>query len=108
MVHFSGVSGFLFAIAASFAIATSPAAAQSAPNKVPAYPPPPSKALAPPPVSGVKYACPKGYVKSDDILRIQGLRVCLPIGGGNSTASDIEAAPQGVQHSAAPPFGAGT
>jgi hypothetical protein len=107
MLRFSAVSVFLLALAASFAIATSSALAQSAPNKVPAYPPPPSKALAPAPVSADQYACPKGYVKPDQSLRIQGLKVCLPAGSGGSAASDIEAPPQGGQRSAAFPFGSG-
>ena len=81
------------ALAASVAIALPLAFAQGIPNnQIPAITPvPPPRILAPPTV-GAKYDCPTGYAKPDLLLRIQNLRMCLPVGSAGLTPSGGTAA----------------
>ena len=85
------------ALAASVTIALPLAFAQGIPNnQIPAITPvPPAKVLAPLTVPGAQYDCPTGYAKPDLPLRVQNLRVCLPVGSANLTPSGIVANPPG-------------
>jgi len=70
-------------LATCVTIAVPPASAQGIQNKqIPAAiaPVPPAKALTPAPVPGSKYDCPVGYTKPELLLRVQNLRMCLPVG----------------------------
>jgi len=65
-------------------------------NQLPAIlPAPPSKVLAPPIASGSQYDCPTGYAKPDSVLRVQNLKVCLPIGSAGLTPSGVSINPTG-------------
>lgn len=82
------------ALAASVTIALPLASAQGIPNKqIPAViaPFPPPKVLAPPAVPGAQYDCPTGYAKPELLLRVQNLKICLPVGKAGLTPSDIAA-----------------
>jgi len=88
---------FLPALAVSATIALPLAFAQGIPNnQIPAVtPPPPPKVPAPPTVSGAQYDCPTGYAKPDLPLRVQNLKVCLPVGSAGLTPSGIAVNPPG-------------
>jgi len=83
------------ALAASVTIALPLASAQGIPNKeIPAITPvPPPKVLTPPSVPGAQYDCPTGYAKPELLLRVQNLRICLPVGTAGFTPSGIAANP---------------
>ena len=77
-----------------FALRT--ASAQGIPNnEIPAITPAPAKVLAPVTVPGVQYECPTGYAKPDLLLRVQNLRICLPVGSASLTPSGIAGNPSG-------------
>ena len=60
-------------------------------NQIPAIKPvPPPKVPASPTVPGAQYDCPTGYTKPDLPLRVQNLKVCLPVGSAGLTPSGIE------------------
>jgi hypothetical protein len=86
---------FLPGLAASVTIALPLAFAQGIPNnQIPAITPvPPAKVLAPPTVPGAQYDCPSGYAKPDLPLRVQNLKVCLPVGSAGLTPSGIAVNP---------------
>jgi hypothetical protein len=81
-------------LAGSVIIALPPASAQGIPNtRVPTIlPAPPAKIVAPATVPGTEYDCPTGYAKPDLPLRIQNLKVCLPVGSAGLTPSGGTAA----------------
>jgi hypothetical protein len=84
------------ALAASVTIALPLAFAQSIPNKqIPGILPVPPPKVPTPPVPGAKYDCPAGYAKPDLLLRVQNLRICLPVGTAGLTPSGIAANPAG-------------
>jgi hypothetical protein len=95
------------ALAASVTITLPLAFAQSIPNnQIPAITPvPPPKVLAPPTVPGTQYDCPTGYTKPDLPLRIQNLKVCLPVGSAGLTPSGIAVNPPGSTTAATIPGG---
>jgi hypothetical protein len=92
------------ALAASVTIGLPLASAQGIPNKqIPAIvPAPPPKAMAPAAVPGTQYDCPTGYAKPDLLLRVQNVRICLPVGSPGSTPSGIPANPPGSTATAIP------
>ena len=83
------------ALAATVTIGLPLASAQVIPNRqVPAITPaPPPKVLVPAAVPGTQYECPAGYAKPDQLLRVQNVRICLPVGSAGSTPSGIPANP---------------
>jgi hypothetical protein len=85
------------ALAASVTIALPLAFAQGIPsNQIPAITPvPPPKVVAPLTVPGAQYDCPTGYAKPDLPLRVQNLRMCLPVGSAGLTPSGIAVNPPG-------------
>jgi hypothetical protein len=89
---------------ASVMIALPQASAQGIPNRrVPAIVPAPSaKVVAPATLPDAQYDCPTGYAKPDLPLRIQNLKVCLPVGSGGLTPSGTAAAAVAAQRTSAP------
>jgi len=83
------------ALAASVTLALPLAFAQGIPNnQIPAITPvPPPKVLPPPTIPGAQYDCPMGYAKPDLPLRVQNLKMCLPVGSAGLTPSGIAVNP---------------
>jgi hypothetical protein len=94
----TGVLLLLPALAVSVILSLRLAAAQGIPNtQVPAITPVfPPKVLTPPTVAGAQYDCPTGYAKPDLPLRVQNLRMCLPVGSSSLTPSGIAVNPPAV------------
>jgi hypothetical protein len=92
------------ALAASVTIGLMLASAQGIPNKqIPAIAPaPPPKVLAPATVPGTQYECPTGYAKPDLLLRVQYVRICLPVGSPGPAPAGIVANPPGSTATAIP------
>jgi hypothetical protein len=85
------------ALATSVTIGLPLASAQVIPNRqIPAIlPAPRPKVVAPATVPGTQYDCPTGYAKPDLLLRVQNVRICIPVGGPSPTPAGMAGNPPG-------------